>query len=498
MIKYSGITKIWFAAAWVLASIHFADIACAELKIFAKEYTYQASELDSKATCRVIALEQAKRLLLEELGMYLESKTEVKNSELTLDQISTLTAGIVSAEIVSEKWDGRTYVLKAKIEANPDEVAISVDALRKDVQKRKDLESTITQLNKALIELDTLKNKQKAKKNKKNAVDYAKYVNKIEAIKWYQKGCQLFSKNNKDAVKAFDKALKLYPEYEDALYSRGILFSSVDKNKAMNDFNTILEINHNSAKGYMARARLYYVHDDYNNALNDYSMVIKIRPDEWFNYSNRGNVYYAQHNYSKAIDDYTTAIKLMPKYADNYRLRGKCYLELEQYQLAVNDFDSALSIDPMNSNIYSYRGEAHRGLKKYSEALNDYDKAIKINPKDSALYQDRGATYMLLGNNEQAINDYNYAVKLSPNDASILWIRGYTYEIIGNTKLALDDYNKCLELKPNSLPSIYKQRGVVKAKLKMIQEAIEDFKIAAKLGDEKARGLLQQFEVDWK
>ena len=36
--------------------------AVAEMKTFVKEYTYEASEADSKLSCRTIALEQVKRL----------------------------------------------------------------------------------------------------------------------------------------------------------------------------------------------------------------------------------------------------------------------------------------------------------------------------------------------------------------------------------------------------------------------------------------------------
>src|SRR5512133_3432605 len=60
-----------------------------------KEYTYQASEADSKLSSRAIALEQIKRLLLEELGTFLSSETEVKDFQLTKDQIVTYTAGSV-------------------------------------------------------------------------------------------------------------------------------------------------------------------------------------------------------------------------------------------------------------------------------------------------------------------------------------------------------------------------------------------------------------------
>ncbi|MDP3259923.1 MAG: hypothetical protein Q8M34_04975, partial [Thermodesulfovibrionales bacterium] len=95
--------------------ISFATPSFAEKVTFVKEYTYQASELDSKASCRTISLEMVKRLLLEELGTYLISETEVKDFRLTKDQITTYSAGVVSAEVVDEKWDGKTYYLKAKV-----------------------------------------------------------------------------------------------------------------------------------------------------------------------------------------------------------------------------------------------------------------------------------------------------------------------------------------------------------------------------------------------
>jgi len=98
---------------------------------FQREYRYEASEADSKLSSRAIALEQVKRLLLEEMGTYFISETEVKNSRLTKDQVRTFTAGIVSTTIISERWDGQIYFVKAMIEADPDEVIKHIDALMK-------------------------------------------------------------------------------------------------------------------------------------------------------------------------------------------------------------------------------------------------------------------------------------------------------------------------------------------------------------------------------
>ena len=84
----------FFNAALLLMVVFllFPFQSLAATKVFEREYTYSASEADSKLTCRVIALEQVKRLLLEELGTYLHSISEVKDGILTKDEIVTLTA----------------------------------------------------------------------------------------------------------------------------------------------------------------------------------------------------------------------------------------------------------------------------------------------------------------------------------------------------------------------------------------------------------------------
>jgi hypothetical protein len=131
--------------------------AHAELKTFVKEYTYQASEFDSKASCRTIAREQVKRLLLEELGTYLESSTEVKNYELSKDKITALTAGIVQTQILEEKWDGKYFWLKAEIKADPENITKSINNLRSDRKKSEELEEIRNRSDEALKQVEKLK-----------------------------------------------------------------------------------------------------------------------------------------------------------------------------------------------------------------------------------------------------------------------------------------------------------------------------------------------------
>ncbi len=93
--------------------------AYAGMKTFIRDYTYQASESDSKLSCRAIALEEVKKLLLAELGTHIYHEVNAStNSDGVVDaseQIRAITAGITRIEIIEENWDGSTYSIKAMI-----------------------------------------------------------------------------------------------------------------------------------------------------------------------------------------------------------------------------------------------------------------------------------------------------------------------------------------------------------------------------------------------
>ena len=76
-------------------------------RTWVREYTYQASEADSKLTSRAISLEQVKRLLLQEIGVYvystiLNEEVDVSGElkELTEKQIEIISAGITETKII--------------------------------------------------------------------------------------------------------------------------------------------------------------------------------------------------------------------------------------------------------------------------------------------------------------------------------------------------------------------------------------------------------------
>jgi len=347
--------KKYFTIPICLSLLVFSSLVSAETKTFVKEYSYQASEYDSKVSCRALALEQVKRLLLEELGTYLESETEVKNFQLTKDQIVILTAGIVQAEIIEERWDGKTYSLKAKITADPKDVASSIDKLRQDRQKTKELEEVRKTANELLREVERLKKElELAKKDQTKIARYDEAIKELSAKDWFEKGYAFgIAGKNQEAVEAFTKSIELDPK---------------------------------NAEAYSFRGGDYFFLGNHRQAIKDFDRAIKLDPKYATAYNNRGIAYDDLGDYRQAIKDYNRAIKLDPKYATAYNNRGAAYDDLGDYRQAIKDYNRAIELNPKYARAYYNRGVAYDNLGDYQQAINDYKTAAKLGYKPAQDY----------------------------------------------------------------------------------------------------------------
>ena len=140
---------------YFLAIMVFSNIAIATEQTYVREYTYQASEADSKLSARAIALQEVKRELLSELGTHVSSLVKQQSSsggtQLGTVEIETLSAGVTRVEILEEKWNGAVYVLKAQIKADPEDVLKSLHKMLDADKKQKQ----ISQLGGDLLKIRT-------------------------------------------------------------------------------------------------------------------------------------------------------------------------------------------------------------------------------------------------------------------------------------------------------------------------------------------------------
>ncbi|PKN71628.1 MAG: hypothetical protein CVU54_00965 [Deltaproteobacteria bacterium HGW-Deltaproteobacteria-12] len=409
----------------------FTNSALAETKTFVREYTYQASDEDSKNSSRTISLREVKRLLLEELGTYLESITEVQNFHLTKDQITMLTAGIVQTEIVDEKWDGHTYWLKSKIKADSGDVIKAIDAMRKDRQKTKELEQVKKRTDELLREVERLRKelsdvKDVNREDKKAAYDDV--INGLTAIEWFEKGKKTKVYESDAGINAYTKAIELSPDFAEAYSSRGFA---------------------------------YLFLGNYAQAIKDSTKAIDLYANFSGAYFVRAGAYFCLGNFIQAIEDLDKAIELNPECQHCYNDRGAAYAAMGNYRQAIGDFDRAIDLDPNSSYYYYGRGTAYNSLGNFNQAIKDYSKAIKFNPKSAMAYNNRGVSYGNRGEVKQAIKDYGKAIELSPKYALAYFNRGNAYFKLRKTKQAFNDYKIAARLGHQKAQELLRTEGMV-------------------------------------
>jgi tetratricopeptide (TPR) repeat protein len=232
----------------------------ADSKVFVESYSYNAGEADSKLTCRTVSLLEVKRLLLEKLGTYLETRTEVKDFQIAKDEIVSLTAGIVKTEIIDEKWDGETYTLIAKIEANPDDVAKAINKLRTQ-QDRTAISRKLQEINdESLEQLSDLKNQMEQLQSNLLKVNQDMSANEglLNAWGMYEKGVNLRQAGKTEqAIEVLSKAIEHNPTHL-AYLQRGKAYYELRMyEKAIIDFTKALRIEPNMRGALWSRGKAY-------------------------------------------------------------------------------------------------------------------------------------------------------------------------------------------------------------------------------------------------
>ena len=143
----------------LLTALALPAFAFAENQTFTTTHTYIMGDDDSRNTARQKCLAEAKRKILEQVGVYLESKSEfVTSSQSTTsgsakspqttneerqqitEQINTLAAGVMHTEVIKEEFgevNGRYQMtLTLKSEVDPDDIRKQLAERRVDQKVR--------------------------------------------------------------------------------------------------------------------------------------------------------------------------------------------------------------------------------------------------------------------------------------------------------------------------------------------------------------------------
>jgi tetratricopeptide (TPR) repeat protein len=343
-----------FALVIFLVGVTEWQEAIAAPVTYISEYTHQAGDADSKLTCRTIAFEQVKRLLLEQLGTYLVSNTEVKNAVLTKDEIVTYTGGAVATVIIEERWNHEDYYMKAKITADADEVAKSVAALHDDHEKAAELVQLRAQASESLKEIDRLNKELSTAKlsskpgNTANVAsvqkNYNQAVAQLTAKDYLVEGIRLRKTGTfEESIDAFSKAIESAPDWFRPYVTRGATFLLInDPQKAMGDLEQALKLNPTDITAGNLHGIVFLKLGRKKDGLSELKRVASASPNDFNMHTNIGGVLIKNNMHNDALPFLTHSINLRPNdKGRTYYLRAQVYNQIGKKQKALEDLRMA-------------------------------------------------------------------------------------------------------------------------------------------------------------
>lgn len=156
-------------------------------------------------------------------------------------------------------------------------------------------------------------------------------------------------KNYKAALKDFDRAIELDPDYIDAYEQRaGVRISLDDYNGSLQDCKKILELDPSIKDVYSFVARIKLNHNDPRGSINAINKFINADTDNPLGYCQRASAESSIKDYNAALKDYNQAIAHSPSNSGSlktyYNARGLTKYNLNDKNGACDDFHKSLQL----------------------------------------------------------------------------------------------------------------------------------------------------------
>ena len=169
------------------------------------------------------------------------------------------------------------------------------------------------------------------------------------------------------AIDAYDKAIRLKPDYAVVYNNRGIAKSGLGLyEEAITDHNEAIGLKPDLAEAYINRGNAKGGFGRHEEAITDYEKAIKLKPDSAEAYNNRGAAKRALDRPESDIADYDEAIRLRPDLIEAHINRGRTNFLMNRMDEARRDFETAITL-ARNAGDEALASDAERALKKLSD-----------------------------------------------------------------------------------------------------------------------------------
>lgn len=231
--------------------------------------------------------------------------------------------------------------------------------------------------------------------------------------------CAFIATSTADLQKHLDKAVALAPHV-----SKGerLLIEAyqaiVDNNygKADTLCKQLVQKFPDDKRAHDTRGNFYFWQNEPDKAIAEYEKVIEIDKDYAKGYNLLGYIYIQKEEYEKAEEAFKNYIRLIPDEANPHDSIADLYTRMGRHEDAIEHFKMSVKLDPTFYLSQQKIGTNLVFLGKYEKGRKAFRKAMEMESPPNAKITDMNQialSYIYEGNFEQAVAAYDASLKMA-------------------------------------------------------------------------------------
>jgi tetratricopeptide (TPR) repeat protein len=256
--------------------------------------------------------------------------------------------------------------------------------------------------------------------------------------------------------------------------------------RVLEDINTRLRNNPNSADLYEERAKYYAGKKEFSSALADMKRVMDIDSSKASYFLTLADISFMANKSGTSKRALEKCHTLDPKNTTCLMKLAELYFYVKKYQLSINYLDEALKLDPYSAKVYFMKGMNYKETGDTAKAISSMQTAVE---QDNAYYNAYIQLGLLCGPKHKLLAEQylGNALKLEPNNPEAIYDLAKLCQDENNYAKAEQLYKRLLAISSSFFDAHY-NLGVMAVNAKLYPEALTHFGDAISTEPKNARG----------
>ena len=249
----------------------------------------------------------------------------------------------------------------------------------------------------------------------------------------YDLGVALLHQGNDSAARAeLEEAIRLAPDYADALMNLGLVLLNEGHNvAAIDQFQKAVGYKPGSPAAHADLGRGFAATGQLSKALAEFDEAIRIQPDYPGAYRERARALAAQSRDAEAYADYRRALDLSPNDAGAHAGLGAVLADMGRLPEAVSEFQAAYRIVPGTPEDHYILGNLMVQSGDLPGAMAEFREAIRRRPAYAEAHANLGGALANAGRLADSVPEFQAALRLDPDLGQVHYNLGQVLHALG-------------------------------------------------------------------